>query len=113
MNNTKNNMEVSASGMPWARFGWATTALVAAVGVGVGCNDETTVADTQLASVGQCVRDQAVLRGPVESCDNDAQCPCGSFCDPVENTCRFECNLPPQSPSEACDSGTQCDDTGR
>ncbi|HSS00568.1 MAG TPA: hypothetical protein VLM79_26095, partial [Kofleriaceae bacterium] len=63
--------------------------------------------------IGQCVRSEPTLRGPAIDCAIDADCPCGSFCDSAEHTCRFECMVPPASPAESCGTGTQCDDTGR
>jgi hypothetical protein len=66
------------------------------------------------SSIGACTRNQLELRNPVATlCAVDSACPCGSFCDPVDHTCKFQCNVPPQSPAESCGSGQQCDDTGR
>lgn len=65
------------------------------------------------AVIGQCIRNEPTLRGPAIDCAIDADCPCGSFCDTVEHTCAFECMIPPAGPTEACATGTQCDDTGR
>jgi hypothetical protein len=63
--------------------------------------------------IGQCVRNEATLRGPAIDCAIDADCACGSFCDTVEHTCKFECMVPPGNPAESCATGTQCDDTGQ
>lgn len=66
------------------------------------------------ASIGTCTRNQLELRSPIEvSCALDTSCPCGSYCDTADHICKFQCNVPPQSPAEACASGKQCDDTGR
>jgi hypothetical protein len=73
--------------------------------------DETSVSQ---ASIGTCTRNQLELRSPIEvSCALDTSCPCGSYCDTADHICKFTCNVPPQSPAEACASGKQCDDTGR
>jgi hypothetical protein len=77
---------------------------------------EASPAEAQIAqaSIGTCVRNQPALRNPEPtSCALDSNCPCGSFCDTADHVCKFTCNLPPQSPAEACATGTQCDDTGR
>jgi hypothetical protein len=79
-----------------------------------GCGaPEAPTSSTESAVIGQCVRNEATLRGPAIECTIDAGCPCGSFCDTVEHTCRFQCMVPPGSQAESCATGTQCDDTGR
>jgi hypothetical protein len=91
-------------------------ALASITALNVGCHDDESVdlATSDQTVIGGCVRNEAVLRGALpDACANDAGCPCGSFCDPVEHVCAFTCMVPPASPAEACPTNKQCDDTGR
>jgi len=93
---------------------WAFTALVAAGATACLDGTDDDVTTTSLAVIGQCVRNEAVLRAPEPaSCATDAGCPCGSFCDPVEHRCTFECMVPPANIDESCPTGQQCDDRGQ
>lgn len=85
-----------------------------------GAGDERAAAageatgSTAQASFGQCARDEVALRSPqATECAVDSNCPCGSYCDLAEHTCKFQCMVPPLTTGEACGAGTQCDDTGR
>src|SRR4030095_7331136 len=71
------------------------------VAAACGSSTETPPRSDQ-SLIGQCVRSEPTLRGPAIDCAIDADCPCGSFCDSAENTCRFECMVPPGSPAESC-----------
>src|SRR5262245_55526956 len=84
--------------------------IVAAIGCG---SSQETLATSDHAVIGQCVRAGPALPGPAVDSAIDANCPCGSFCDTIEHTCKFECMVPPAGPAESCATGTQCDDTGR
>lgn len=64
-------------------------------------------------SIGQCTRNEPLLRGPAINCTVDSQCSCGSHCDAISRTCKFQCMVPPANQAESCATGTQCDDTGR
>lgn len=75
---------------------------------------EPATASAAQASFGACVRNEPVLRSPqVTECAVDSACPCGSYCDTADHTCKFQCMVPPANGAEACGAGTQCDDTGR
>lgn len=98
------------------------TAALLVVAAGCGGSDDAAPPDDEppaeaqvsQASIGTCTRDQAQLRSPIPvSCALDTACPCGSFCDTADHTCKFQCNVPPQNAAESCSSGKQCDDTGR
>ena len=96
------------------RTGSLVAGLFASAALGAGCADQAeTARETEHAVIGECTRDEAVLRGELIECSADVQCPCGSFCDTADHVCRFECMVPPADPSESCTTGTQCDDTGR
>jgi len=86
--------------------------LLTAVAAACGSSPEQ-LETSDHAVIGQCTRNEPVLRGPAIDCAIDADCPCGSHCDSVEPTCAFECMIPPAGPTEACATGTQCDDAGR
>ena len=86
--------------------------LLTAVAAACGSSPEQ-LETSDHAVIGQCTRNEPVLRGPAIDCAIDADCPCGSHCDSVEHTCAFECMIPPAGPTEACATGTQCDDAGR
>jgi hypothetical protein len=84
----------------------------------VSCNldspAEEEIGTSSLAAIGECVRNVPVLRAlDNEPCATDANCPCGSFCDPVEHICEFNCMVPPANQAESCAPGAQCDDTGQ
>jgi hypothetical protein len=80
----------------------------------VACSgDEPTSRTTHQAVIGQCNRNEAVLRGPASTCNVDLDCPCGSYCNTGAHECAFKCMVPPANQLESCATGSQCDDTGR
>ena len=93
---------------------WLLIAIGAAVAFEAGCGgDDEAAARESRSVIGECTRDEIVLRGEPIECAVDVQCPCGSFCDTADHVCRFDCMVPPADPSESCATGSQCDDTGR
>src|SRR5689334_15411696 len=83
-----------------ARTAWTVATFTAAlIASGTGCTadgDAEHIATSTKASVVQCTRDEVVLRSPTKTeCATDANCPCGSFCDPVDHVCGFTCMVPP------------------
>jgi hypothetical protein len=100
--------------LPWRRLVWAAAFVTSAA---TGCSDDppqTSTAKANLsAPIGQCERDEVVLRNPVPlDCSTDLDCPCGSHCDLADQTCRFECMVPPANKAEACPANHECDDRG-
>ena len=99
------------------RYHYLVSALCLSLSMGAwiaGCNTPPPlVSSSDQPVIGQCTRIETALRGPAIECTIDAMCPCGSYCDTPEHTCKFVCMVPPGSPAESCASGTQCDDTGK
>jgi hypothetical protein len=80
----------------------------------LACGDaEEPAVSRKQALIGQCTRDVPALRALSQECTIDANCPCGSHCDPVEHACTFTCMVPPANAAESCATGSQCNDRGR
>ena len=89
-----------------------------AIAAACACGDSTDtvagpVSTIERAVIGQCRRNEAILRGTPGDCAVDLDCPCGSYCDEGVHKCAFTCMVPPANQAESCDTNSQCDDTGR